>query len=40
MINNSKVFNFFVNLLLAALIAACVIPFWLCLSARLRPKAT
>ena len=29
MINNSKVFNFFVNLLLAALIAACVIPFWL-----------
>ncbi len=29
MINNSKVFNFFVNLLLAALIAACIIPFWL-----------
>jgi len=29
MINNSKVFNVFVNLLLAALIAACIIPFWL-----------
>lgn len=29
MINNSKVFNIFVNLLLAALIAACIIPFWL-----------
>lgn len=29
MINNSKVYNVFVNLLLAALIAACIIPFWL-----------
>jgi len=29
MVNNSKVFSVFVNLLLAALIAACIIPFWL-----------
>ena len=29
MVNNSKVFSFFVNLLLAVLIAACIIPFWL-----------
>lgn len=29
MVNNSKVFNFFVNFLLVALIAACIIPFWL-----------
>lgn len=29
MVNNSKVFSFFVNFLLVALIAACIIPFWL-----------
>ena len=29
MVNNSKVFSFFVNLLLGVLIAACIIPFWL-----------
>jgi putative aldouronate transport system permease protein len=29
MISNSKAYSFFVNLLLALLIAACVIPFWL-----------
>lgn len=29
MVNNSKVFSFFVNVLLGMLIVACVIPFWL-----------
>ena len=29
MVNNSKVFSFFVNFLLVVLIAACIIPFWL-----------